>query len=142
MYGHMLENATATLNGTTYTFTRPKLAAETSGNGGTVVDTNETWAQFTRSGADNHCDILPDAEQLVALRHEHSALATYTGWPVTGDAEYWSSTKDQINDYHAAVHMNSASVVRAANSDTLLVSCVDKAQPAAHPQITLSRGAV
>lgn len=48
MYGHMLENATATLNGTTYTFTRPKLAAETSGNGGTVVDTNETWAQFTR----------------------------------------------------------------------------------------------
>lgn len=47
MYGHMLENATATLNGTTYTFTRPKLAAETSGNGGTVVDTNETWAQFT-----------------------------------------------------------------------------------------------
>ncbi|EAU6886149.1 hypothetical protein DRU97_23295 [Salmonella enterica subsp. enterica serovar Fann] len=138
MYGHMLENATATLNGTTYTFTRPKLAAETSGNGGTVVDTNETWAQFTWSGADNHCDILPDAEQLVALRHEHSALATYTGWPVTGDAEYWSSTKDQINDYHAAVHMNSASVVRAANSDTLLVSCVDKAQPAAHPQITLS----
>lgn len=138
MYGHMLENATATLNGTTYTFTRPKLAAETSGNGGTVVDTNETWAQFTWSGADNHCDILPNAEQLVALRHEHSALATYTGWPVTGDAEYWSSTKDQINDYHAAVHMNSASVVRAANSDTLLVSCVDKAQPAAHPQITLS----
>ncbi|EGM2642016.1 hypothetical protein IRP70_001012 [Salmonella enterica] len=138
MYGHMLENATATLNGTTYTFTRPKLAAETSGNDGTVVDTNETWAQFTWSGADNHCDILPDAEQLVALRHEHSALATYTGWPVTGDAEYWSSTKDQINDYHAAVHMNSASVVRAANSDTLLVSCVDKAQPAAHPQITLS----
>lgn len=43
MYGHMLENATATLNGTTYTFTRPKLAAETSGNDGTVVDTNETW---------------------------------------------------------------------------------------------------
>lgn len=138
MYGHMLENATATLNGTTYTFTRPKLAAETSGNDGTVVDTNETWAQFTWSGADNHCDILPDAEQLVALRHEHSALATYTGWPVTGDAEYWSSTKDQINDYHAAVHMNSTSVVRAANSDTLLVSCVDKAQPAAHPQMTLS----
>ncbi|MGK7460381.1 hypothetical protein ACSRCL_22675, partial [Salmonella enterica] len=30
------------------------------------------------------------------------------------------------------------SVVRAADSDTLLVSCVDKAQPAAHPQITLS----
>lgn len=43
-----------------------------------------------------------------------------------------------MSNYHAAVHMNSASVVRAPNSDTLLVSCVDKAQPAAHPQITLS----
>ncbi|EGZ3875656.1 hypothetical protein AIB06_002237 [Salmonella enterica subsp. enterica serovar Elokate] len=137
MYGHMIESTTATLNGTTYTFTRPKLAAETSGDG-TVVDTNETWAQFTWSGADNHCNILPDAEQLVQMRHEHSTLETWTGWPVAGDAEYWSSTKDQMSDYHAAVHMNSASVVRAANSDTLLVSCVDKAQPAAHPQITLS----
>lgn len=46
MYGHMVESTTATLNGTTYTFTRPKLAAETSGNS-TVVDTNETWALFT-----------------------------------------------------------------------------------------------
>ncbi|EBC5721556.1 exotoxin [Salmonella enterica] len=138
MYGHMIESATATLNGTTYTFTRPKLLAEASGADSRVDDTNETWAQFTWSGADNHCNILPDAEQLVAFRHEHSTLATYTGWPATGDAEYWSSTKDQMSDYHAAVHMNSASVVRAANSDTLLVSCVDKAQPAAHPQITLS----
>lgn len=43
-----------------------------------------------------------------------------------------------MSGYHAAVHMNSASVVRAADSDTLLVSCVDKVQPAAHPQITLS----
>ncbi|EDS6428080.1 hypothetical protein XS46_003670, partial [Salmonella enterica subsp. enterica] len=138
MYGHMLENATATLNGTTYTFTRPKLAAETSGNGGTVVDTNETWAQFTWSGADNHCDILPDAEQLVELRQEHSTLETWTGWPVSGDAAYWSSNKDQLSGYHAAVHMNSASVARVADSNTLLVSCVDKAQPAAHPQMTLT----
>lgn len=137
MYGHMIESTTATLNGTTYTFTRPKLAAETSGDG-TVVDTNETWAQFTWSGADNHCDILPDAEQLVQMRHEHGTLETWTGWPATGDAKYWSSTKDQMSDYHAAVYMNSASVVREVNSDTLLVSCVDKAQPAAHPQITLS----
>lgn len=74
----------------------------------------------------------------MALRHAHSTLATYTGWPASGDAEYWSSTKDQMSNYHAAVHMNSASVVRVPNSDTLLVSCVDKAQPAAHPQITLS----
>ncbi|ECF3933977.1 hypothetical protein E4339_08435 [Salmonella enterica subsp. enterica serovar Waycross] len=138
MYGHMIESATATLNGITYTFTRPKLLAEASGADSRVDDTNETWALFTWSGADNHCDILPDAEQLVQLRHEHSTLETWTGWPVSGDAEYWSSTKDQMSNYHAAVHMNSASVIRAANSDTLLVSCVDKAQPAAHPQITLS----
>ncbi|MGQ2248729.1 adhesion domain-containing protein [Salmonella enterica] len=138
MYGHMIESATATLNGITYTFTRPKLAAEASGADKSVVDTNETWALFTWSGADNHCDILPDAEQLVQMRHEHSTLETWTGWPVAGDAEYWSSTKNQLSGYHSAVHMNSASVVRAADSDTLLVSCVDKAQPAAHPQITLS----
>ncbi|EBY6259676.1 hypothetical protein D5O62_12950 [Salmonella enterica subsp. enterica serovar Warnow] len=137
MYGYMVESTTATLNGTTYTFTRPKLAAETSGNS-TVVDTNETWALFTWSGADNHCDILPDAEQLVELRQEHSTLETWTGWPVSGDAAYWSSNKDQLSGYHAAVHMNSASVARVADSNTLLVSCVDKAQPAAHPQITLS----
>lgn len=137
MYGHMVESTTATLNGTTYTFTRPKLAAEVKGNS-SVVDTNETWALFTWDGADNHCDVLPDAEQLVELRHEHSALENWTGWPVSGDAAYWSSNKDQLSGYHAAVHMNSASVVRTADSDTLLVSCVDKAQPAAHPQITLS----
>lgn len=138
MYGHMIESTTATLNGITYTFTRPKLAAEASGADKSVVDTNETWALFTWSGADNHCDILPDAEQLVQMRHEHSTLETWTGWPVAGDAEYWSSTKNQLSGYHSAVNMNSASVVRAADSDTLLVSCVDKAQPAAHPQITLS----
>lgn len=138
MYGHMIESTTATLNGITYTFTRPKLAAEASCADKSVVDTNETWALFTWSGADNHCDILPDAEQLVQMRHEHSTLETWTGWPVAGDAEYWSSTKNQLSGYHSAVHMNSASVVRAADSDTLLVSCVDKAQPAAHPQITLS----
>ncbi|EBX3721767.1 hypothetical protein DRV25_10855 [Salmonella enterica subsp. enterica serovar Singapore] len=138
MYGHMVESTTATLNGITYTFTRPKLAAEASGADKSVVDTNETWALFDWNGADNHCNILPDAEQLVQMRHEHSTLETWTGWPVAGDAEYWSSTKNQLSGYHSAVHMNSASVVRAADSDTLLVSCVDKAQPAAHPQITLS----
>ncbi|ELO55931.1 outer membrane protein RatA, partial [Salmonella enterica subsp. enterica serovar Enteritidis str. 561362 9-7] len=103
MYGHMIESATATLNGITYTFTRPKLAAEASGADKSVVDTNETWALFDWNGADNHCNILPDAEQLVQMRHEHSTLATYTGWPATDDAEYWSSTKDQMSGYHAAV---------------------------------------
>ncbi|WP_348250302.1 hypothetical protein, partial [Salmonella enterica] len=71
-----------------------------------------------------------------ALRHAPSTVATYTGWPATGDAEYWSSTKDQMSNYHPAVHMNSASAVRAPNSDTLPVSCVAKAQPAAHPLLT------
>ncbi len=42
MYGHMVESTTATLNGITYTFTRPKLAAEASGADKSVVDTNET----------------------------------------------------------------------------------------------------
>ncbi|MGJ2512908.1 Immunoglobulin-like domain BIg-containing protein, partial [Salmonella enterica subsp. enterica serovar Paratyphi A] len=69
MYGHMLESASATLNGATYTFTRPKLAVEAGNADESVNDTNETWAQFTWGGADNHCDVLPDAEQLVALRH-------------------------------------------------------------------------
>lgn len=81
MYGHMVESTTAMLNGITYTFTRPKLAAEASGADKSVVDTNETWALFDWNGADNHCNILPDAEQLVQMRHEHSTLATYTGWP-------------------------------------------------------------
>ncbi|MCF3711096.1 adhesion domain-containing protein, partial [Salmonella enterica] len=78
--------------------------SETSGDG-TVVDTNETCAQFNWIGADNHCNILPDAEQLVQMRHEHSTLDTWTGWPVAGDAEFWSSTKYHMSVYHASVHM-------------------------------------
>ncbi len=141
MYGHMQESATTELNGVTYTFTRPKLAAETSNISGTVVDKNETWAQFNWAGADNHCDILPDAEQIVAMRNAHDTEATYPGWPVMNDAEYWSSTKDQIDEYHYAVHINSGRVIRESNRSAFLVSCVDKALPAAHPQITLSPSA-
>ncbi|EAO2687930.1 hypothetical protein E2X65_22885 [Salmonella enterica] len=138
MYGHMPETSSTTLNGVTYTFTRPKLAAETGGTQGTVVDNNETWAQFNWDGADNHCAILPDAEQLVAMRNDHTTESTYPGWPLAGNGEYWSSTKDQVATYHYAVHMNSGVVERESNSSVFLVSCVDKAQPAAHPQITLS----
>ncbi|WP_171923115.1 adhesion domain-containing protein [Salmonella bongori] len=138
MYGHMPEHASAVVDGVTYTFTRPALAAETSGTGGTVIDVNETWAQFDWSGADNHCDILPAAEQLVALRNALSTMATYPGWPVSNDAEYWSSTNDQLDTYHYAVHTRSGTVVRESNSSVFLVSCVDKALPAAHPQISLS----
>ncbi|EHL3467989.1 hypothetical protein LAN87_001603 [Salmonella enterica] len=138
MYGHMPDKSSAPLNGVTYTFTRPALAAEAKDASGTVVDNNETWAQFNWSGADNHCDILPDAEQLVALRDTNNTLETFPGWPIAGDAEYWSSTKDQMNTYHYAVHAYSGTVSRESNSSVLLVSCVDKALPAAHPQITLS----
>lgn len=137
MYGHMPESATAELNGITYTFFRPKLTAEASGVSQTVVDNNESWAQFTWSGADNHCDILPDSEQLIAMRNAHGTLETYVGWPVSGNAEYWSSTKAG-SDSHYAVHMNSASVETEGDSSRFLVSCVDKAPPAAHPQIELT----
>lgn len=138
MYGHMIDSTTADLNGITYTFTRPKLAAEIGGTRDTVNGINETWAQFNWSKADNHCDILPAAEQLVAMRNAHDTLDTYTGWPLTGNAEYWSSTKDQLDSYHYTVQMISGSVVRESSGSSFLVSCVDKALPAAHPQITLS----
>lgn len=137
MYGHMPESTTAELNGITYTFFRPKLTAEASGASQTVVDNNESWAQFTWSGADNHCDILPDSEQLMAMRNAHGTLETYVGWPVTGNAEYWSSSRAG-SDAHYAVHMNSASVETEGDSSRFLVSCVDKAPPAAHPQIELT----
>lgn len=140
MYGHMLESETVDLDGVTYTFTRPKLAAEAADKNGTVEDTNETWAQFTWRGADSHCNILPDAQQLMAFRNAHSTWATYTGWPVENNAEYWSSTND-LYDYHYAVRMSSGQTVRESNSSVFLTSCVDKALPAAHPQITLSPAA-
>ncbi|WP_342344241.1 adhesion domain-containing protein [Citrobacter sp. FP75] len=135
MWGHMEESSTANIDGVTYTFTRPKLAAETSGTSGTFVASNESWAQFTWNGADNHCAILPDAEQLVALRSAHNIAQTYPGWPID---TYWSSTKDQLDIYHYAANMDSGVVIRESNSTALLVSCVDKALPLAYPQITLS----
>ncbi|WP_194206193.1 adhesion domain-containing protein [Superficieibacter sp. 1612_C1] len=139
MYGHMPESVTAELNGVTYKFTRPKLAEEASDRNGSIVSANETWAQFNWAAADNHCTILPDAEQLVAMRNAHDTAATYPGWPLPQEshAQYWSSTKD-LYDYHAAVHMDSGQVARESDSSEFLVSCVDKALPPAHPQITLS----
>lgn len=139
MYGHMPNSTTAELDGITYTFTRPKLAVETSGSSKSIVDSNETWAQFTWRGADNHCDILPAAEQVVALRHAHGTSETYTGWPVLSSNEYWSSTKSQVGS-HFSVNMNSASPVSEPDGSSFLVSCVDKALPAVHPQIVLSPG--
>lgn len=68
--------------------------------------------------ADNHCAILPDAEQLVALRAAHSTAAAYPGWPID---TYWSSTKDQLDIYHYATSMGSGAVIRESNSTALLV---------------------
>ncbi|MDI5652106.1 DUF823 domain-containing adhesin, partial [Salmonella enterica subsp. enterica serovar Kentucky] len=64
MYGHMADSSTATVDGASYTFDRPKLAAETEGEDRVASINNENWAQFTWGHADKHCDILPDARQL------------------------------------------------------------------------------
>lgn len=141
MYGHMQNSAPATLDGVTYTFTRPRLAAETSGFAHTINENNETWAQFTWSGADSHCDVLPAAEQLVALKNAHIDLPRHTDWPLGSTSEYWSSTRDQLDSYHYATNMATGKVVRESSSSAFLVSCVDKALPAAHPQISLSPAA-
>ncbi|ECJ2541146.1 hypothetical protein FNI64_12155 [Salmonella enterica subsp. salamae] len=138
MYGHMQDSAPATLDGVTYTFTRPRLATETSGFAHTINENNETWAQFTWSGADSHCDILPAAEQLVALKNAHIDLPRHTDWPLGSTSEYWSSTRDQLDSYHYATNMATGKVVRESSSSAFLVSCVDKALPTAHPQISLS----
>lgn len=91
MYGHMADSSTATVDGVSYTFDRPKLAAETEGEDRVASINNENWAQFTWSHADKHCDILPDARQLEGLKIERGDLATTLGWPVgvtSGDEEY------------------------------------------------------
>ncbi|WP_254879378.1 Immunoglobulin-like domain BIg-containing protein, partial [Salmonella enterica] len=75
MYGHMAETSTATVDGASYTFYRPKLAAETDGEDRTASINNETWAQFNWGHADAHCDILPDARQLEGLKIARGDLA-------------------------------------------------------------------
>lgn len=47
MYGHMADSSTATVDGESYTFDRPKLAAETEGEDRVASINNENWAQFT-----------------------------------------------------------------------------------------------
>lgn len=47
MYGHMADSSTATVDGVSYTFDRPKLAAETEGEDRVASINNENWAQFT-----------------------------------------------------------------------------------------------
>lgn len=47
MYGHMADNSTATVDGESYTFSRPKLAAETDGEDRAVSINNESWGSST-----------------------------------------------------------------------------------------------
>ncbi|MBJ4954875.1 hypothetical protein JGF37_08095 [Salmonella enterica subsp. enterica serovar Goldcoast] len=138
MWGHMTESASATVDGDTYTFTRPKLAAETGGENGVVAANNESWALFTWSGADNDCDILPDARQLMGLKIARGDLVTSLGWPVAGTNEYWSSSTGTLSQNHLGVNMLSRSVADEPDSTTSVVSCVDKASPAVTPIVTLT----
>lgn len=98
MYGHMIESATATLNGITYTFTRPKLAAEASGADSRVDDTNETWAVFHGPASEGanpaRCaaGYYPAVEALDSLysKYPSRTINTAQGWPVY--YSYWSGS--------------------------------------------------
>lgn len=98
MYGHMVESTTATLNGITYTFTRPKLAAEASGADSRVDDTNETWAVFHGPASEGanpaRCaaGYYPAVEALDSLysKYPSRTINTAQGWPVY--YSYWSGS--------------------------------------------------
>ncbi|EMQ2086344.1 hypothetical protein ABWR82_002116 [Salmonella enterica subsp. enterica] len=137
MWGHMEETSTATVDGESYTFTRPALKAEAGDSEGNINASNETWARFAWHGADSHCEILPNARQLMGLKAARGDLATTLGWPVAGTGEYWSSSESAIPLDHLAVNMRSANVMESDDKETLLVSCVDKAAPEVTPNITL-----
>ncbi|HAF6187902.1 TPA: hypothetical protein G8L39_003896 [Salmonella enterica] len=141
MYGHMADNSTATVDGESYTFSRPKLAAETDGEDRAVSINNESWAQFNWANADKHCDILPDARQLEGLKIERGDLSTTLGWPVgltSGDEEYWSSSQWSIATDHISIDMRSRSLTQMPDATQSLVSCVDKASPAVTPKLVIS----
>lgn len=141
MYGHMAETSTATVDGASYTFYRPKLAAETDGEDRTASINNETWAQFNWGHADAHCDILPDARQLEGLKIARGDLATTLGWPVgltSGDEEYWSSSQGSTATDHISIDMRSRSLTQMPDATQSLVSYVDKAPPAVTPKLVIS----
>ncbi|RXO45807.1 hypothetical protein D0525_09865 [Salmonella enterica] len=137
MWGHMEETSTADVDGETYTFTRPALKAEAEGAEGTINASNETWARFTWSGADSHCDVVPDARQLVGLKVARGDLVTTLGWPVAGTGKYWTSSESAAPGDHLTVNMRSASVTEETDTEKLLVSCVDKAAPVVTPDIEI-----
>lgn len=141
MYGHMAETSTATVDGASYTFYRPKLAAETDSEDRTASINNETWAQFNWGHADAHCDILPDARQLEGLKIARGDLATTLGWPVgltSGDEEYWSSSQGSTATDHISIDMRSRALTQMPDATQSLVSCVDKAPPAVTPKLVIS----
>ncbi|EBG6944680.1 hypothetical protein FJB86_21975, partial [Salmonella enterica] len=141
MYGHMADNSTATVDGESYTFSRPKLAAETDGEDRAVSINNESWAQFNWANADKHCDILLDARQLEGLKIERGDLSTTLGWPVgltSGDEEYWSSSQGAIAADHISIDMRSRSLTQMPDATQSLVSCVDKASPEVTPKLVIS----
>lgn len=138
MWGHMPETSGAEVDGETYTFSRPKLAAEAEGESGVVNANNENWALFNWSGADKHCDILPDARQLMGLKIARGDLVSQLGWPVAGTNEYWSSSAGTLATNHLGVNMLSRRVVEEPDTTTSVVSCVDKASPDVTPALTLT----
>lgn len=135
MWGHMAESTT--VKG--YTFTRPRLAAETSGANSTVADANEVWALFDWSGADEHCkQKLPDVRQLsgLALAQMGSTVQNTLGWPL-GNNDYWSDSEGGAG-LHLAVDMRNDDVRVGSDAGNMLASCVDGQAPAIAPNITLA----
>lgn len=85
MWGHM--SAEKLKGQTSATFSRPKLATETSGYQDTYVENNETWALFNGNseGMDAHCggsDNIPNRNDYLSLFNVHgTSIHTKYGWP-------------------------------------------------------------
>lgn len=135
MWGHMAESTTVG----DFTFSRPKLAGETSGTNGTVADHNEVWALFDWNNANSHCNsLLPDLRRLVALdvAQGTQTIQDTLGWPIQGN-DYWSASPGEPGR-HFMVDMNGQESTSRNDSERYLVSCVDHAMPAVIPKITLT----
>lgn len=139
MWGHMPDNSTIKIDGESYTFTRPALAAESKAATQNVSANNEIWALFNWHDADDYCDVLPDVRQLAGLKLARGDLTTSIGWPVAGNNQYWSSSPGSLASHHLAVNMLNYNSINQEPDDLFSeVSCVDKASPALTPVLTLS----
>lgn len=137
MWGHMAETSTAEISGETYTFTRPALKAEAPDSEGSINSNNETWARFQWDSADSYCDIMPDVNQLKALKTARGDLVPTIGWPVSGTGYYRSSTVAPAPFYHFGYNMRDDNIVSIRDNENVIVSCVDKAMPVVTPAIQL-----